>query len=466
MKNLYCLLLLIFLPLLVVRAQQSPDLGGRWQGHIDIQGVQLIIRPHFQQSDSGYTGTIDIPQQMASGLPLQTVSMGPADSLYFAFAAGPGLAEFRGSFSTDSSITGTFYQSGRQFPFMLNRMEDDTSRREQSPPYRIEELTIGHDSLTIGGTLTRPQKESASPLVILISGSGAQNRDEEIMGFKPFALIADHLTRNGIATFRFDDRGVGRSTGRFAEATLDMLASDVKTIIRYFEESSAYPFPEIILLGHSQGGIVAGKTATEMPAVDKLILMASPGRSLQDVLRYQVRHAFGETHFTEQDIAQEVAARDRVMEAIRSGGNVEKAKAHYRAQYLKLLRKLPEQQQKQIGDLQAFAKRQAEQLTAAFRTPQMQSLLWYDPTSDLRSIERPVLVLFGKKDTQITIGMHKQPIVNALEKGEAPYRVVEFENANHLFQKAETGAPGEYGQLEEAFVDGFLSTIERWIAND
>jgi pimeloyl-ACP methyl ester carboxylesterase len=296
----------------------------------------------------------------------------------------------------------------------------------------------------------------------MISGSGQQDRDETIKpvsNFKPFAVLADSLTKNNIATFRYDDRGVGKSTGDFGNTTLDMLAADVEAIVDDIKKMPKHNFEQIILLGHSQGGLVASKLAAKSSAIDKIILMASTGVPLKKVLRFQVKQAFAGSGIDSVLIEQEIAAREQLMQAVREQQGIQEAKESYQQRF-KTIQLAAGADSAQAASL---AQKQTDQLMATFGSPQMQSLLFYDPTDDLRKLDIPVLVLFGDKDTQVTVGINKDPIKQALESAGVTYQIKTFEDANHLFQKAQTGLMQEYGSLEEQFVDGFTSAISNWI---
>lgn len=461
--------LLLFVVLAQPLHAQTP-LAGHWEGYIDIMGNHLTIKTHFKQSDNQLTGTIDIPQQGATGLNLQKISRPRNDSVSFGFPAGPGYASFAGTFKGDSTISGTFTQHGQQFPFQLKRSGQVTaeteSRTQAKLPYHHKELVIKHDFIAIGGTLTWPENRSSGQLVILISGSGAQDRDESLKpltNFTPFAALADSLTRYGVATFRYDDRGIGQSTGNFSQTTLDMLASDVEAIIGYFSGSdSQHHFQHIILLGHSQGGIVGGKVAAEDHRVDKLILMASTGVPLKQVSDYQVRQALAQAGASQKQIEDEMAARQQLYKALQKQQHVDEAKRHHTEQFLELLRSIQGSQQ-DAQTLRQQARKETQGLDAGYTNSQFQSLYSYDPTRDLNKLDIPVLVLFGGKDTQVPVEMNKPPVEQALESAGAPYQMKVFDQANHLFQKAKTGQVQEYGKLDNAFVDGFISTIVGWI---
>ncbi|TYP91704.1 hypothetical protein LX73_2530 [Fodinibius salinus] len=461
------LIVICLLPLL----GSAQSLSGDWRGNINIMGQKLHIITHFQKNDSSYSGTIDIPQQGAKGLGLQNISRTETDSISFGFPAGPGYASFAGIFKSDSVISGTFSQNGRQFSFELHRYdkkEEEQAKAEQQKdlPYHHKDLIIKNDSIDIGGTLTWPKNNKPEQLVIMMSGSGAQDRDETLRplsDFKPFAVLADSLTTSNIATFRYDDRGVGQSTGSFGNTTLQMLASDVEAIIKYLTKRPKHNFKKIILLGHSQGGIVGGRVAAKNKKVDKLILMASPSLTLDKILQYQLKQNFIQNGFEEAKVEPALSAFQKALEAIHNENNVKAAKKHYEKKIGEMFRSLPNQNKPQIANFDSAASAQGKGLLQAFTNPQMQSLLFYDPTNDLKKLDIPVLALFGGKDVQVLAGKNKPPIKAALESAGVPYRIEVFEQANHLFQKADTGLPQEYGTLPNQFLDKFTSTIIEWI---
>lgn len=454
----------LFLLLFALAASTSAQhkISGEWNGYIDINGTHLEIISRFHDDAKQFSGTIDIPQQGGYNIPLRNISVNNPDSVSFDLMAGMSLAKFRGTFESDTSITGSFFQNGRRFPFQLTKSEQSTiSKKPHLAKCINKELIIDNDSMSIGGTLSTPEEAPGNTLVIIISGSGAQNRDGAlpITGFKPYSALADSLCNNNITSFRFDDRGIGMSGGNFSDATLQTLSSDVDAIINYFSEKYAPAFSKIVLLGHSQGGIVAGYAAARNSKVDNLVLMASPGVSLQKVLRFQVRQAFKKAGIDSSLIEKEVNAREILMHAVTNNEGVDQAKQEYR----EIFRKVQISVGMDSARAQKLSETQANQLAAAFQSPQMKSLLFYDPTRDLKKLDIPVLVLFGGKDTQVPIDQNKAPIESALKSAGVFHQTEIFENANHLFQKAETGSVQEYATLESAFVEDFISTITAWI---
>jgi pimeloyl-ACP methyl ester carboxylesterase len=457
------LLAITILSLFCFSVNAQTSISGDWEGAINIQGQQLKVVFHIEGESGSYSGKLDIPQQGAMGLNLTRIEQ-KEDSVFFTFFTGQGNGDFEGVLESDSLITGMYKQGMSAFPFELEKQS------ASDEPEKIlgagKELIIPAGAVEIAGTLVTPKNSGNSPVVIMISGSGAQDRNSDVFGFKIFAEMAEHLKQHGISSFRYDDRQIGRSTGNFSDATLNMLASDVNAIIDYLNDLEKESFSEIILIGHSQGGVVAGKVADENQEVDKLILMASTGVSLKEVLRSQVKQAYGEGVHPDHAVEKEITLREELMVAIRDDENVEIARQNYMDQYRSMIESLPESQKAGIPDIDAFVNQQVDQLVAVYGSPQVKSLLFYDPAEDLKELDIPVLVLFGGKDTQVTEELNRKPIESALEKAGVSYEVEVFPNANHLFQQAESGQVSEYALLEKEFVDGFLGKITEWIKDN
>lgn len=453
-------LLLLFLSISAFASAQ-PSLSGTWEGAISIQGQDLGIIFNIEGEAGNYSGTLDIPAQGATDLPLIYIIM-RGDSISTAFNTGTGMGEFKGQLVNENNIEGTYIQSGSSFPFRLVRQ--DLSSVNVVDPGAGEELIITNGEVKIAGTLVVPDCVNQPSVIILLSGSGAQNRDSEIVGFRPFADIAEHLKNQDIASFRFDDRQVGQSTGNFMEASLSTLASDVNSIIQFLQDSVDTQLGEIILLGHSQGGIVAGEIARLNPDVDKLILIASPAVSMMRILRYQVRQAYEEINLPEEAIQNEIDAREDLMKAISSNDGVNTAVELYEHAYREVFNSLSEEQLQAVPeDRESFIERQTNQLISYYGTTQMESFLFHNPGGDLSELRVPVLVLYGGKDTQVSDELNAPAARDALNEAGTEFEIRVLENANHLFQEAETGAVTEYSTLDKKFIDGFLSTISEWI---
>ena len=324
------------------------------------------------------------------------------------------------------------------------------------------EVIIPNNVLQIGGTLIA--SDSKSPLVIMLSGSGAQDRDETILGFKPFKIIADSLIEAGISTFRLDDRGVGQSTGNLGASTIDDLTSDVQAIMDYFE-TSEYGYSEFILLGHSQGGMVATSTAKVDERVTGVILWAAPTVELKDVISDQIRAIQLALGKTEADLVSTLEFQEKAYEAVRTGEGWDSLRTDFKKLIEAELEKLPPAQRAYINDVDAFANAQFEAQVRGINSPNMKSFLFYNSMQDLARTNIPSLAIYGGKDIQVSETLNASAYEFACDDYGLDCTLKTFPDANHLFQKANTGLPDEYGELPKEFVPGFVDTMVEWIKN-
>jgi len=329
------------------------------------------------------------------------------------------------------------------------------------------DLIIQADDVVIGGTLSIPTKLNTSSLVIMSSGSGDQDRDETLEGFKIFKVIAHHLASKGIASFRYDDRGVGESTGDFVNSTINDHAKDLESIMDYFNTAKEHPFNDFILFGHSQGGILAGKVAVKNEFVKKVILMGAPSVPLIEVVTYQVRQDYEHTDLHQNLIESDVSAHNKLMRAIEDDMNIDDAYQLFRQTTESILFEISSSEDV-VDSLkikqQAIAK--VDEFKIIYALPSLTSFLYYDPSKDLEQLKVPVLSLFGGLDFQVPIHQNKDRMENALLISGTDYHFTTFDNANHFFQKAKTGSRDEYATLEKKFVDGFLDRISNWIIDN
>ncbi|MDZ7716434.1 MAG: alpha/beta fold hydrolase [Balneolaceae bacterium] len=286
-------LILTYSFLLIASSLFAQDITGQWNGVLNVMGSQLELVFHIEETDNGYSATFDSPDQGAMGIPFSSASFSD-DTLRL--AASNISATYKGVLKADSLI-GTWSQGGQSFPLNMSRNEvkKEEPKRPQEPekpyPYYEEEVTFKNekDSLTLAGTLTIPEKTGSYPAVILISGSGAQNRNEEILGHKPFLVLADHLTRNGIAVLRYDDRGTAESTGDHSTATSKDFAQDVISAIEYLQSREEIDSDNIGLVGHSEGGLIAPMVANDTDDVAFIVMLAGPGVPGKEISLMQAR---------------------------------------------------------------------------------------------------------------------------------------------------------------------------------
>lgn len=325
------------------------------------------------------------------------------------------------------------------------------------------DLIIQADDVKIGGTLSIPTKLNTSSLVIMSSGSGDQDRDETLEGFKIFKVIADHLASKGIASFRYDDRGVGESTGDFVNSTIEDHSNDLESIMDYFKSSAAHRFNDFILFGHSQGGILAGKVAVENTAVKKVILMGAPAVPLIEVVTYQVRQDYEHTDLPKNLIEADVSAHNKLMRAIEDKENINEAYDTFRKTTETILYKMSSVHNIDSVKIKQHAIAKADEFKIIYGLPSLTSFLYHDPSKDYEQLKVPVLALFGGLDFQVPIHQNKDCMENALLKSGTNYHFITFDSANHFYQKATTGSRDEYPTLEKKFIDNFLDEISHWI---
>lgn len=441
------------------------QLVGNWEGAISIMGSELGIMVVFEQAGEGLAAQIDIPQQGAMGLALANVRHDDP-VVHFELPAPQGTAVFEGE-RTGDLIAGTFTQAGIAGTFTLSRGVDateDLAQPEQPAPYREEEVSFANGNITLAGTLTIPPSGGPFPAVVMITGSGAQNRDEELFGFKPFRMIADHFTRNGIAVLRYDDRGVGGSTGSVSESTSEDFAGDVQAAIRHLRERTEIDAARIGLVGHSEGGIVAPMVAVRDDSVAFIVLMAGTSVSGETILYAQGEAILRANGGTDAQLRDQRNMQSRTFEVIRTGEGMTELEADVRQQARAGIDSLPPDQRAAIVDVDAAVDAQVKGQLDAIRSRWFRFFLDYDPAVALEQVKVPVLALFGELDLQVPPEVNREPMADALARsGNPDVTMHTFPRANHLFLTATTGSPNEYPTMEKEFVPGFLEMMTEWI---
>jgi len=458
-------LLTFFLTLLTCSALHSQTpLEGAWDGAIRIMGTELKIAVTFRAPRDTPAATIDIPQQSAMGLPLTNV-IRELPRVHFELPAGPGLAVFEGNLQADS-IAGAFTQGGVAGTFYLRpRTEGEASQpAEGAVPYKQEEVRFTNGPVTLAGTLTLPSSAGKHPAVVMITGSGPQNRDEEIFGFKPFKLIADTLTRRGIAVLRYDDRGVGGSSKGPEDATTEDFASDALAALQYLKTRKEISPAQIGLCGHSEGALAAPIAAVRSSDVAFLVLLAGPGVPGDTLILWQMTTLARAGGATDGEIAEAVWLQHRVFDAVRTGEGWEEVRSSMSEQMGKSMEKMTPEQRQAVGDSATVIASRVDASVQAAKSPWFKYFVAYDPAPTLEKVRCPVLAVYGELDMQVPPQFTMPPLKAALEKGgnkDITVRVIP--GANHLFQQATTGHPSEYGALKKEFVPGFLDTLSTWV---
>ncbi|HYV38535.1 MAG TPA: alpha/beta fold hydrolase, partial [Gemmataceae bacterium] len=376
---------------------------------------------------------------------------------------------YEGKLSKDATeIVGEWKQGGVSVPLTLKRVDKlPVALRPQEPkrpfPYREEEVVYENKkaNVKLAGTLTLPKGDGPFPAVLLITGSGAQNRDEEILGHKPFLLIADYLTRRGIAVLRVDDRGIGGSTGSVSSSTSADFAVDVLTGIDFLKAHKEIDPKRIGLAGHSEGGIIGPMVASESKDVAFVIMLAGSGVPGDEILLAQNKLILEAKGATKADIDLQLKLLTMVMGILKAEADPKVSEKRILEEFAKWKEKAPDEEKKllaerETGDLKA--------IIYGLSTPWFRYFFSHDPRPALRKVQCPVLALIGSKDLQVPPQQNLPEITKALkEAGNKDFTVKELPNLNHLFQTCKTGDGSEYGNIEETMAPVVLEMMAEWI---
>ena len=453
-------LVLLLAGLALSSSLSAQDISGAWHGKLSLPTGSLTIVFHISQTEQDvYVTTLDSPDQGANGIKTQTTSFNDSTLIIQIPVIH---ASYKGKLNSDNTINGTFTQ-GMPLPLNLKKGEASRPKRPQEPqppfPYRSEEVTVRNerDEINLAGTLTLPEKGTKFPAVVMVTGSGAQNRDEEIMGHKPFFVIADYLTRNGIAVLRCDDRGTAASQGTHATATNEDFATDTEAMVNYLRSRKEINAKKIGIIGHSAGGIIAFIVAAKDPSIAFVVSLAGAGVRGDSLMLKQV-----------ELISKSQGMPDAVWQGM-------KPSIRNRYAILQQTDKTPEELQKelyadvtktmspeQLKDLNTIQQLSAQ--ISSMTSPWYLHFMRYDPAQDLKKLKCPVLALNGEKDIQVDAAMNLTAIQERVTgNGNKNVTVKAYPNLNHLFQTCEKGTLAEYGQLEETINPEVLKDIIEWI---
>lgn len=437
------------------KAAKPSDIDGAWLGTLHPGMMKLRVVFHIRNTDQGLTATLDSPDQGAKGIPVTRVARKGSHLTMDVNGIG---GKFGGTINADhSAIDGTWTQGGASLPLTLKRLKNaaelNPPPRPQNPkgplPYKQEQVKFEDKQagVQLAGTLTIPPGKGPFPAVVLIAGSGPQNRNEVVMGQKVFLVLADYLTRKNIVVLRYDKRGIGKSGGDYATATTADFANDAEAAFNFLRTQPQVDPRKVGLIGHSEGGEIAPMVAARGRNVAFIVMMAGPGVPGRQILVEQAR-AISKASGMSSEKVQKAADREReIVEIIENAKDNAELEKELRA---KLAGKVP--------------KARLGSMIGRLDSPWFRYFVRYDPATALEKVECPVLAMIGQKDTQVPAKQNLPAIRKALKAGgNKHFEVVEMPGLNHLFQPAKTGSPLEYGQIETTIAPAALEKISNWI---
>jgi hypothetical protein len=429
------------------------DIDGVWSGTLDVGGSSLRIVMHITNTPYGLIASLDSPDQDARGYPATMSREGAVVKV----DVKPIRGNFEGKLDdAHTTIDGTWWQNGANRPLVLKRdrnAEVHDLMRPQNPvkpyPYREENVTYENTAahITLAATLTMPPGPGPFPAVVLLTGSGAQDRDETILGHRPFLVLADYLTRRGIAVLRADDRGVGQSGGDYSAATTADFATDAEAGVRYLLTRHEVNSKKIGLVGHSEGGLIAPIVAGQDPNVAFIVLMAGSGVPGDDIIVEQGALMLRASGVSQEQVDKASQRQREILTIVKNEKDpaVRDAKLRVALEGMTPTASIPDQ-------------------IRALTSPWHRYFIAYDPALVLKTVKCPVLAINGERDLQVPAEQNLAAIKNALQSsGNTRVTTMQLPGLNHLFQTAKTGLPSEYGEIQETVSPVALDAVASWI---
>lgn len=437
------------------------DTSGIWHGPLALpNGLSIELVFHlFYDARHVLKGTMDSPDQGVKGIPVTAIYTSDSD-LFFYVATVDGM--YHGKLLSSDSSAGEWVQVSKHFSLSLKHTTTiATPKRPQepTPPYPYDTIAVTvqntRDSLALAGTLSVPRTKGKHPAIIMITGSGPQDRNESILGHKPFLVLADYLTRRGYAVLRCDDRGVGGSKGKFSSATSEDFSHDVWAQIEFLKSRPEIDAKKIGLLGHSEGAMIAPMIASRHPKdLAFLVLLGAPAEPIREFMLKQIAMSIeGKVEGKHQrDSIMEMQAK--VEDIIIASQTPDIAQNQLQELFL------GKTQDTSLAGMQKAMAMHAE--INSINNPWFRYFLKYDPTSSLRQLRMPVLALYGEKDNQVSVT--DAPLMKEALRADRFAEVKLFPSLNHLFQHSKTGGVEEYAKIEETISPEVLQTIAEWLA--
>jgi len=447
-------------------SQTKPDyskFNGAWQGIVVAEGdSQMVVIDIAGDSILRIKASLPWAAMIDKG-----VSKSSYQNDTLSFRVGELQFTFKGRVDFEKKSISGLCKIGKSYPLTLLYTDKPTRvNRPQTPkepyPYASEEVQFANEKqkVSLAGTLTLPKGEGPFPAVVLITGSGAQNRDEELLGHKPFLVIADYLTRNGIAVLRYDDRGVGKSTGKFTEATTQDFANDAEAAFNFLINDKRINVAKIGLMGHSEGGVIAPIVASRNKKAKFIIMLAGTGVDGKALMLEQYRLILKASSIPDSIVEPLVDLNRQAFDVVLTTPDNVKAATKIREITDSTIQKMGEETAAKYN----LSKKTAEQLVMQVLTPWMKEFIRLNPANYLYKVNCPILALNGESDLQVPAAQNIPAIQKAVAKNKnGKLTVKTFPKLNHLFQTSTTGSPSEYARIEETFNEEVLKEILKFI---
>lgn len=427
---------------------------GIWKGELAIQGQSLPLVFEIDKAGEVWKANMQSPAQSMVKLPVSSIQV-KGDSI-FLDVKNIGLS-YRG-LRKGSQINGKFKQGTIEAAMVLDKSQSGSDVKplvrvqDVKPPYPYDTLDVSilnsYDNIKLAGTLSSPKGKGKYPAVVLLTGSGPQNRDEELFGHKPFKVLADYLTRNGIVVLRVDDRGVGLSEGDFSNATIENFSKDAISAFEFLRKQKQVDKSKVGIIGHSEGGLIAELLAGQhLSGLSFIGLLAGPSYSIDKMMVDQLYTIGKAGGISEQDLAKAKQINGRNFAIVKSDLGVKEA-------YAELL--------KNMKDAGIQSNQQLERELLTMLAPAYRYFMRIEPESYISKINIPVFAAFGTLDVQVPSDSNLESLFNLLPKNSQTV-LKEYKGLNHLFQKAKTGQVSEYAQIEETMNLQVMKDIMEWI---
>jgi len=456
-------LLLAFVLASLCSQAQEDGLKGSWSGSLDVMGQKLPLLFHFEQAEGDWKGTADSPAQGAKGMLLKNILFNGL-MVSWEFEQIPALYE---GVMVGDTLKGNFTQSGTLFPLELARVPAESiglePRRPQEPqpPFDYDEIETSFANtsgqLKLEGTITKPKGAGPFPALVLISGSGPQNRNGELLGHKPFWVIADYLARKGIAVLRYDERGVGDSEGDFSQATSYDLKGDAADAVAHLRKFPFVDQAKVGVMGHSEGGMIGWMLAAE-GGLNFLIAVAAPVVPIDEFMEQQTLDVLKISGANQEMIDQRLALNRKVYEVLKNTEHFGDLEVN--------LKKMLQEHLSELGIDDQSLEAEASAIMDAFGptlTPWFFEFMKFSSEPFIKQIPVPVYAAFGGKDIQVNAPLNAEALRKMTTDQGDLFKIISYPNLNHLFQTAETGAITEYAINTETFSQSVLEDLVKWI---